>query len=60
MLDALLNIRSSRVIPTDTRGTFLNAGVSQIIVNIMRGVFEQKYDLQVDENLIFGTENYST
>ena len=52
MLEAFLNIKTRRVITTDTRDTFFTARVSQVNVNTMKRIFEQRSELQVAKCLI--------
>ena len=47
MLDAFLNIKTNRVIPTDTKGIFFTTRVSRVNVNTMKRIFEQRSELQV-------------
>ena len=51
MLEALLNIKTRRVIPTDAK-VFFTARVTQDKVNTMKRSFEQRSDLQVAKCLI--------
>ena len=46
-------IKTRRVIPTDTKGIFFTARVSQVIVNTMKRIFEQRSELQVVKCLRF-------
>ena len=52
MLEAFLSIRRRRVTPTDTKGIFFTARVSQVNVNNIKRVFEQQSELQVAKCLI--------
>ena len=45
MLEAFLNIETKRVIPTFTEVVFLNARVSHVNVNTMKGNFEKRSEL---------------
>ena len=47
MLEAFLNMKTRRVIPTDTKGFFFTRWVSQIDVYTMKRVFEQGSNLNV-------------
>ena len=52
MLEAFLNIKTRRVMPTDTKGIFFTARVSQVNVNTMKRIFEQRSELQIAKCLI--------
>ena len=51
MLEAFLNIKTRRVLPTDTKG-FFTARVSQVNVNTRERIVEQRSELQVAKYLI--------
>ena len=51
MLEAFLNMKTIRVIPTDTKG-FFSARVSQVNVNTLKRIFEQLSELQAAKCLI--------
>ena len=52
MLEAFLNIKTRRVIPTDTKGIFFTNCVSQVKAKTMKRGFEQRSELQVAKCLI--------
>ena len=52
MLDVIRNIKTRGVIPTDTNGFFFTARVSQVNVNTMKRIFEERSELQVAKCLI--------
>ena len=51
MLEAFLNIKTRQVIPTDAKG-FFTARVSQVNLNIMKRICEQRSELRVAKCLI--------
>ena len=51
MLEAFLNIKTRRMIPTDTEG-FFTARFSQVNMNTTKRVFEKRSELQVTNCLI--------
>ena len=52
MLEAFLNIKTRRVMPSDTKRFFFTARDSQVNVNSMKTIFEQRSELQVAKCLI--------